>query len=54
MTTIGDKKKQWEAEAVEPLLNRFPERKETFETTSGIPIDRLTRPPKMIQLTKKN
>ena len=44
MTTIGDKKKQWEAEAVDPLLNRFPERKETFETTSGIPIDRLYTP----------
>ena len=44
MTTIGDKKKQWEAEAVEPLLNRFPERKQAFETTSGIPIDRLYTP----------
>ena len=44
MTTIGDKKKQWEAEAVEPQLKRFPERKETFETTSGIPIDRLYVP----------
>lgn len=44
MTTIGDKKKQWEAKAVEPLLNRFPERKESFETTSGIPIDRLYVP----------
>ncbi len=44
MTTIGDKKKQWEGKAVEPLLNRFPERKETFETTSGIPIDRLYTP----------
>jgi len=44
MTTISDKKKQWEAKSVEPLLNRFPERKETFETTSGIPIDRLYTP----------
>lgn len=44
MTTLNDKKKQWETESVEPLLNRFPERKETFETTSGIPIDRLYVP----------
>ena len=44
MTIISDKKKQWEAKSVEPLLNRFPERKETFETTSGIPIDRLYTP----------
>ena len=44
MTAIDDKKKQWETETVNPLLNRFPERKETFETTSGIPIDRLYVP----------
>ena len=44
MTTIGDKKKQWQTEAVEPLLKRFPERKEIFETTSGIPVDRLYAP----------
>lgn len=44
MTTINDKKKQWETKTVEPLLNRFPERKETFETTSGIAIDRLYVP----------
>ncbi|MBE2220270.1 MAG: methylmalonyl-CoA mutase family protein [Anaerolineae bacterium] len=44
MTTLNDKKRQWEAEAVEPLLDRFPERKKNFETTSGIPIDRLYVP----------
>jgi methylmalonyl-CoA mutase N-terminal domain/subunit len=44
MTTISDKKKEWEETAVDPLLSRFPERKETFETTSGIPIDRLYIP----------
>jgi methylmalonyl-CoA mutase N-terminal domain/subunit len=44
MTTIGDKKKQWQAEVVEPLLARFPERKETFETRSGVPVPRLATP----------
>ena len=44
MTTLNDKKQQWEAEAVKPLLNRFPERKNNFETTSGIPIDRIYVP----------
>lgn len=44
MTKINDKKKQWEVESVKPLLDRFPERKEVFETSSGIPIDRLYTP----------
>jgi methylmalonyl-CoA mutase, N-terminal domain len=34
-------KEQWEQEKVEPLLKRFPERKESFSTSSGIPLDRL-------------
>ncbi len=44
MTSLNEKKKAWEAESVEPLLSRFPERKEAFETTSGIPVDRLYVP----------
>jgi methylmalonyl-CoA mutase, N-terminal domain len=36
--------KQWEEEIVAPLLKRFPERREQFETSSGIPVERLFLP----------
>lgn len=36
---------QWEREVLEPVLRRFPERKETFTTSSGIPIPRFLLPP---------
>jgi methylmalonyl-CoA mutase N-terminal domain/subunit len=41
---IKDEKERWQEETVDPLLNRFPERKEKFETSSGIPIERLYTP----------
>ncbi|PIE81063.1 MAG: methylmalonyl-CoA mutase [Chloroflexi bacterium] len=44
MPSLNEKKKVWESKSVEPLLSRFPERKETFETTSGIVVDRLYVP----------
>lgn len=44
MSTVEEKKKQWEAEAVAPVLQRFPERKPQFETSSGIPVARLYVP----------
>ena len=44
MTNSSQQKIAWEAKEVEPILERFPERKETFETSSGIPIDRLYVP----------
>ncbi len=37
-------KKTWEEKHVEPTLKRFPERKATFETSSGIPLGRLHTP----------
>ena len=37
-------KKRWEEEVLKPLLERFPERKAEFETSSGIPIPRLLSP----------
>jgi methylmalonyl-CoA mutase, N-terminal domain len=37
-------KQRWEDETVRPLLERFPERRPVFETTSGIPVDRLYLP----------
>src|SRR5690606_140612 len=35
---------QWEEKVVRPALERFPERKEVFETTSGVQIERLYTP----------
>ena len=44
--TIQDEKERWQHETVDPVLKRFPERQEQFETSSGIPVDRLYGPPK--------
>ncbi|HEV2131572.1 MAG TPA: methylmalonyl-CoA mutase family protein, partial [Longimicrobiaceae bacterium] len=40
----GDGKKGWKARTVDPLLAKYPERRERFETTSGIEVDRLYTP----------
>jgi len=37
-------KKEWEEKAVKPALERFPERREQFETFSGIPLERVYTP----------
>jgi len=37
-------KQEWEENTVEPVLERFPERREQFETLSGIPLDRAYTP----------
>lgn len=37
-------KKRWEEETVKPLLNRSAERKQSFQTDSNIPIERLYLP----------
>jgi methylmalonyl-CoA mutase N-terminal domain/subunit len=37
-------KRDWEENAVKPVLDRFPERREQFETLSGIPLDRAYTP----------
>lgn len=44
MSKITDEKKRWEAETVEPVVARFPERSQQFETSSGVPVDRLYTP----------
>lgn len=38
---MTDAKAEWESRAVTPTLSRSPERKVLFETTSGIPLQRL-------------
>lgn len=40
-TDTNSRKTHWEEERVRPTLERFPERKESFETSSGIPLERL-------------
>jgi len=44
---VGDLKRAkqaWEEKSVKPILDRFPERREQFETLSGIPLDRAYTP----------
>jgi methylmalonyl-CoA mutase N-terminal domain/subunit len=42
--TLKDEFKRWQEAILKKTLDHFPERKETFETTSGIPIPRLGLP----------
>ena len=44
MSNLEDAKRKWEKQSLEPVINRFPERKERFETSSKIPIKRLYLP----------
>ena len=37
-------KKQWQRDTLEPAVRRFPERREKFQTDSGLDIDSLYRP----------
>ncbi len=39
------RQEQWEREVLDPVIRRFPERKETFTTSSGIPVPRFLLPP---------
>jgi len=41
---MDTRRKAWEKETLEPVLKRFPERKELFETFSGIPVERVHLP----------
>lgn len=42
--SIQKEQQRWQEETVDPVIERFPERKEKFETSSEIPIDRLYLP----------
>ena len=44
MDSIQNDKKTWEDNVVKPTLDRFPERREQFETRSEIPVERLSVP----------
>ena len=41
---LHESKKKWEDETVAKTVNRFPERKDKFETISGLPTERLYTP----------
>jgi len=41
---IDQEKERWSHESLRPVLDRFPERMETFTTSSGIPVERLHTP----------
>jgi methylmalonyl-CoA mutase, N-terminal domain len=43
--SLDQEKKRWEKQVYDPLVNRFPERKETFKTSSGIEILPVMVPP---------
>ena len=43
--SMDQEKKRWEKQVYDPLVNRFPERKEPFKTSSGIEIPPMMVPP---------
>ena len=45
MSNKNNAYRRWHEEVVQPVLTRFPERREKFETSSGIAVERLYPPP---------
>ena len=41
---IGSEFGQWEEKVLKPVLEKYPERKQTFPTTSGIELPRVALP----------
>ena len=44
MTKMEEAREEWERETLGPVLAKFPERQECFETSSGIPLERVYLP----------
>lgn len=44
MASFEDRKNQWEEQRVRPAIGKVPERRPTFQTDSGIPVNRLYGP----------
>lgn len=44
LAALQARRRQWEQETLQPILAKHPERKETFATTSGAPVERLYTP----------
>jgi hypothetical protein len=47
MTDITKLKSEWEQTTLQKILARFPEHRQGFETTSGIPVERVCTPDDM-------
>jgi len=50
MSNKNNAYRRWHEEVVQPVLTRFPERREKFETSSGIDVARLYTPPEEDEL----
>ena len=48
---IKQESERWQKEILEPVLNKYPERRKNFETTSGIEVPRVTLPEERDYLT---
>jgi methylmalonyl-CoA mutase N-terminal domain/subunit len=44
MTDLEEERDRWNRETVQPIIERFPERKKDFTTSSGIPVKRIYLP----------
>lgn len=44
MSDLEEERDRWNRETVQPLIERFPERKKDFTTSSGIPVKRIYLP----------
>ncbi len=44
MSNLTDEKKRWEAQTLQPVIQKYPERQPDFQTSSGIPVERLYLP----------
>ena len=44
MTDLPEARQQWENDVLGPALRKAPERQPTFETSSGIPLERVYSP----------
>ena len=42
---VSQAREEWANKTLKKTLDRFPERQAEFETSSGIPVDRIYTPP---------
>ena len=50
--TIEEQRRRWEEEILDPTLEKFPERRTGFATSSGIPFPRVLSPEDVGELAK--
>ncbi|KPL82619.1 methylmalonyl-CoA mutase [Thermanaerothrix daxensis] len=53
MTDLEKEKQRWEAQTLRPLIEKYPERKPEFLTSSQIPLPRVALPPKHFDYMQK-